>query len=135
MGRPLTPRDTLWLARMLVVLAAASVLRQAPLPWLVRAVERRTGEPRARADVGRVVWLAQGLLGRLYRRDFCLPRSLVLFHFLSGWGYPVRLLFGVRKGGAALTGHAWVEVAGAPFEEAYDPRALYHVTYSYPPTP
>src|SRR5690606_19508667 len=100
-------------------------------PRLARAFERaprRAGTP----DVARLVRLVQCVLRRVYRRDFCLPQSLILFHFLSGWDQPVRLCLGVRKAGHGISGHAWIELDGRPLAERRDPREAYHVTFTHP---
>lgn len=115
------------------LLVAFEVLKRgSSLPRLLRAFERapRTSSVPA-AEVERTVWLVQGVLRRCYRRDFCLPQSLVLFHLLSGWGFPVRIHFGVRKQDGTMTGHAWLELGGEPFREPRDPRLLYHTIHSH----
>jgi hypothetical protein len=50
-------------------------------------------------------------------RAQCLHRSLVLHRWLHGQGAPSVLRIGVRKEGAALKAHAWVELDG---EVVYD---------------
>ena len=116
------------------LLVAFEVLKRgSSLPRLLRTFERapRTSAVPA-AEVERTVWLTQGVLRRCYRRDFCLPQSLVLFHLLSGWGLPVRIHFGVRKQDGAVAGHAWLDLDGEPFCEPHDPRLLYHTIHSHP---
>lgn len=128
--------DVCWLSRIVGVLVAKEVVgRRVPLPRLARLLE---GKPRpgrgpyGPADAERLVWLTQGLLLRLYRHDFCYPRSLVLFHFLSRWGYRVHLNFGIRREGDMLAGHAWLDLDGRPFAEPEDPSERYRITYTYP---
>lgn len=130
---PFTGQDLRWLTRITGMLVAVRVLaRWVSLPQLVQAFERA---PRYDdADLNRLLWLTQGVLRRTHGRDFCMPRSLILFHFLSGWGYPVCIHFGVRRQGRALAGHAWVDLAGEPIGEAANPYTLYRTTYSYPST-
>lgn len=127
--------DVLLLPRILGVLGVVSVAgRRLSLDRLVRLLER---SPRAAAigDVDRLVRLTRGVLRRTHRRAFCHPRSLILFHVLSGWGYPVALHYGVRKASGRLEGHAWIDLAGEPLGEPRDPHALYHIVRSYPSTP
>jgi hypothetical protein len=121
--------------------ALSVALRQrgrASLPELVRRLESGgpAGARRPRPeDADRITYLTNSVLRALYRRDFCYPRALALFHFLSRWGLPVQFVLGVQRVGEALRGHAWVEVDGRPFGEADDPRRSYHVTYTYPTQP
>lgn len=50
------------------------------------------------------------------RQKECLPRALTLFSLLTRHGYPAEFVSGVRRNGADLTGHAWVEMGGMPVE-------------------
>lgn len=47
----------------------------------------------------------------------CLPRALALVRFLRRQGAPGRLQIGLRRSGAGLHGHAWVEVRGSPVND------------------
>jgi hypothetical protein len=60
----------------------------------------------------------------------CVRQSLALFRELTRMGYPAAIHFGVRREGAALTGHSWVTVGGVPIGESHPLEAL-SVTYSY----
>jgi hypothetical protein len=62
--------------------------------------------------------------------DTCLYRALTRYAILRGAGYPARFVMGVRSGPGDIAGHAWVELAGEPFDEDVD-RDL-TVTYAYP---
>lgn len=131
---PLHASDLRLLPRIVGALAFVSVTaRRVPPERLVRLVER---EPRAerRGDVERVLRLTQAVLRRTHGDACCYPRSLVLFHVLSGWACPVVLHFGVRKIGGGVEGHAWLELSGSPLGEPRDPRSLYHSIQSYSPT-
>jgi hypothetical protein len=132
-GFRLRPSDIPRLLYMGWLVAVAAVLTRVwSLPRLVRWFVASPGG--RRTDLARVVWLTRGLLGRLYGGGFCLPQSLVLLHYLSGWGLPVQIHFGVRNGEAGLAGHAWIDLAGHPVAEQGDPLAAYRVAYSYSPT-
>lgn len=125
-------RDVLLLPRILGVLGVVAVAGQRlPLGRLVRLLEREPDGEAVR-DVARLVRLTQGVLRRTHGRAFCYPRSLVLFHVLSGWGYPVALHLGIRKEAGAVEGHAWLDLAGEPLAEHQDPRSTYRVIQSYP---
>jgi hypothetical protein len=137
-----SPGD-LWL--LLRILALATVLplllRTLSLPRLLRWLTPSPVRPGAKApQPQRIARLVQRVLGlnRWVYRPNCLKRSLLLFHFLRRGGQDVRLHIGVRSpgplhAGAALDGHAWLELAGAPYLE---PQAAaigsYRVTYRYP---
>jgi hypothetical protein len=69
-------------------------------------------------------------------RASCLPRSLLLGWLLQRQGVKTQLRFGVRKSGAGLEAHAWVEHQGRaladgpcapqyflPFEQVISPPA------------
>lgn len=119
------------------VLGLAAVLRhRTALPRLIRLLEAspRQGGKVSDEEEARLVRLVQGVLRRTYRRDFCLVQSLMLYHFLSGWGRDVRLLCGVRRTGEGLAGHAWLEVDGKPYRESGDPARAYRVTFAASPT-
>lgn len=128
--------DIRWLPRIGWALLVAALRHRASLPRLVRLLEpgRPAAPPRTGGEEARLVYLVDGVLRRLYGQDFCLPRSLMLYHFLSGWGRDVRLLCGVRRTREGLAGHAWVEVDGVPYREPSDPGRTYHVTFTATPT-
>jgi hypothetical protein len=47
----------------------------------------------------------------------CLRRSLALYYLATRAGYPVRMALGIRRDGANVTGHGWLELDGLPFLE------------------
>src|SRR5438093_10038188 len=55
--------------------------------------------------------------GRLLVSSNCLERSLAMYHVLSRAGATPALVLGTRRDGAALAGHAWIELDGNPFAE------------------
>jgi hypothetical protein len=65
--------------------------------------------------------------------DTCLYRALTRYAILRSAGYPARFVMGVRPGAGEIVGHAWVELAGEPFDEDLEPDLV--VTYAYPETP
>ena len=117
----------MWLLAKVILLQ-----RMLSLPTLVRAFDAEPGQRAPSVSLRRLVWLSRALLVRTHRADFCLPQSLVLFHFLRKWGEPVQIHFGVRRSGDALVGHAWLTLAGRPVVEARDPKSVYATTFSYP---
>ena len=48
----------------------------------------------------------------------CLPRAMALSRLLDRRGLTARLCVGVRRDGAELIAHAWVEYGGIPLGEA-----------------
>ena len=131
--RSLRPREALLLVQMVAMVSALAVLqRTVSLPRLVRLFDVRRPRREGRLSPQRLAWLASGLLRRIFGQDFCMPRSLVLFHFMRKWAYPVRLHFGIAKQGSKLKGHAWVTLDGEPFAEHGDPRETFKTVYTYP---
>ena len=68
------------------------------------------------ADIARLVNAAASLLG-----NHCLPRALVLWHFLRGRGTQAEVRVGVAKRpDGSLDAHAWVECDGIPVNQDED---------------
>ena len=132
--KPLRPSDLLLLPRIAGVLAFVSVTaRRVPPGRLVRLVERAP-RPERKGDVERLVWLTQAVLRRTHGDACCYPRSLALFHVLSGWACPVTLHFGVRKDEGGIEAHAWLDLDGEPLGEPRNPRSRYQPIHSFSPT-
>jgi len=63
----------------------------------------------------------------------CVPRALAVFAALRARGAPAVFCSGVRRRGAVLEGHAWVELDGEPVTELHEPMgARYVVNLRYP---
>lgn len=61
----------------------------------------------------------------------CLKKSLVIFHILKKMDVNVKFVWGVKKQGADMSAHSWVEKDGIPvYAEPVDIRE-YHRIYSY----
>ncbi len=82
------------------------------------------------------IWRVLRVVEAFYRRtrllpDTCLYRALTRYALLRQSGHAATFVMGmdprVRED---LTAHAWVELDGAPYQEALDPRLV--VTYLYP---
>lgn len=108
------------------------LLRQfVSLPTLIRhAVSLRTRP--TTVDVDSAVRVVKGVLRRVYRRDYCLPQSIVLYRILVRAGLQPRLLIGVRHNGPGLDGHAWVTLDDRPLAERADPVSTFATTFQFP---
>lgn len=133
----LSLRDLWWIFRVLAVIAVFPLLKRVlSLPALVRLFDARPRKDALPdADAERLLLITRGLLRRTVRRDYCLPRSLILFHHFRKWNYPVQIHVGVRKKDGKLTGHAWVSVDGAPFVERDEPERTFTPFFVYPEVP
>lgn len=133
----LRPSDVRLVSRMLYLLGKLLALRsRRPLPELIAAFDAEPEtEPVPKRDIQRLVRLVDALMQTTFRDEYCMKRSLLLFHFLRRWGHDVRIHFGVVKREGSLKGHAWVDLNEAPLAEFEDPRTIYARTYSYPPLP
>ncbi|PYR38106.1 MAG: lasso peptide biosynthesis B2 protein [Acidobacteria bacterium] len=130
----LTREDVVLIARMMpwrVVLPVAK--RVIPLSTLVSvmALPRRFLERRPLREK-RVASLAHRVSGLGARSPAnCLERSLLAYRFLSEMGAGPRLVLGVRKQGATVEGHAWVEVDGRAMGEPAPQDLGYAPTTSF----
>ncbi|HET7188077.1 MAG TPA: lasso peptide biosynthesis B2 protein, partial [Gemmatimonadaceae bacterium] len=136
--------------------SAMRLLRTAPHVWrawravrahadpraMLAAVEPAAPSPRrvpaelAVADVRRCVALLRRLRPALAEYETaCLLQSLALYRVLRRQGEAVRFVSGVRRDGASLRGHAWVERKGHPFPtgEELDMMRDYRELFSGPP--
>ncbi|MCL4473119.1 MAG: lasso peptide biosynthesis B2 protein [Actinobacteria bacterium] len=133
------PRD-LWLflrILILLILLPGQIRRQS-LPDLLARLDPGVGPgPRDQILLEKTSGFIDSLLNyRFFRRyGRCLLRSLVLFRFLRGQGWPVEIHFGVRKtaeGMADITGHSWLVLDGEPFLEDESQRGSFATTMRYP---
>ncbi len=64
----------------------------------------------------------------------CLVRALAVYAALRQRGWPVEFVTGVRRRGAAIVGHAWVECDGDVLLEMEEPNrcALYEQNFRFP---
>jgi hypothetical protein len=79
-------------------------------------------------EIARLVNAAASIL-----RALCLPRSLVLWHFLRHRGVFTEIRFGVsRPDDGKFAAHAWVELDGLPLNDSADILGLYWALPAYP---
>ena len=89
-----------------------------------------------RSKLEKTVGFVDSLLKyRVFRRyGRCLLRTLTLFSFLRGQGWPVEIHFGVRKteeGASDITGHSWLVLESEPFLEDESQRGSFATTYHH----
>ena len=119
----LTPAGRALVLYSLVLLPAAALsLRACGMARTKALLERlgRAGSGDARAleprEIARLVDAAATLL-----RARCLPRSLVLWHFVRDHGAPAEIRLGVsRLADGGLSAHAWLEYDGLPLNDHAD---------------
>ena len=115
-----------------VILSVAVKLRSLPAALYLLSY---TPQENARLDVLRdrkTVTAVDAILGidRFVFRPVCWKRAILLHRFLGKQGCASTVVFGVRKVGGNLKGHAWLEVDGSPAYEVKQPD--YVVTYRFP---
>jgi hypothetical protein len=85
------------------------------------------------ASLRRALLLAERGVARLpWVPRTCLYRALARYAFLRRRGLDISFVLGLGSGAPESTGHAWVELGGAPFEEVEDVDN-YVVTFRFPP--
>ena len=92
------------------------------VPW-----PRRTSLEAARARVERAIGVAAKV-----RPQTCLTRGISRYVVLRRAGLPVELVFGLGTPGGPHEGHCWLELDGAPYLEATDPRSVFPETFRVP---
>ena len=134
---PVGPSDWPLFVEALATLAVASMaIRLLPFRW-VAAAASKSGRKTAPADpetVRRVRGAVRGWGRRVPWKSVCFQRGLALHWMLRRRGIPSVLLYGVRRQGAGLAAHVWVDVDGETViggEEAPDFACLAR----FPPNP
>ena len=120
-----------------LITALPVLLKVTKLPTLLRWLTPRHIQPGAlEEEAQRVIAYTDRLLGLnwLWFSPSCLTRSLVLYHFLTGFGMPVQVNFGIRKEGPPITlsGHGWLSLKGKTYLEQGDPLPLFKIMYTFP---
>ena len=117
------------LRSLLLLPAVAALLRlrgmERTRTWLDRLGPFAAGDASALApfEIAALVGAAAGLL-----HARCLPRSLVLWHFLRDCATSAEIRLGVAKrSDGSLSAHAWVEFDGLPLNDGSDVCERYAV--------
>lgn len=97
------------------------------LPTVLRAITWR-GPHVTRDRATRSTFRSEYVARKLRVEDTCLYRALARWTALKRAGLPAELVLGLRRE-APDTGHAWVELDGAPVDEAADASLM--ATYRY----
>lgn len=84
----------------------------------------------------RIVHLGVLMLARnrLFLKNSCLKRSLLLYHFLRKHGVEVCIHFGVKKIGDYLAGHSWLTHYGNLLADKERYGEVFTPIVSYPKT-
>ncbi len=109
------------------------MLRRHSLPGLLGALtpERALRERVPLPTVEDALLAAERVIERLrVVPDTCLYRSLARYAVLRSAGHPARFVMGLSPRAPEITGHAWVELDGAPMGETVDDDMV--ITYAYP---
>lgn len=134
----LTPAGRTLVLHSLLLLPAVALSLHARGMVRTRAALGRLG----RRGAGKTEELAPGEVARLVDaaasalRVRCLPRSLVLWHFVRDRSRSVEVRLGVSKlGDGSLYAHAWLEFDGLPLNERADVFERYAVLPPLPEKP
>lgn len=105
-----------------------------PLPRMLQELTpRHLPRPAvALPEIGRVLRLVEAVCRRMrVMPDTCLYRALTRYALLRRSGHAAKFVMGMDpRAREDLTAHAWVELDGAPYQEALDAGLV--VTYVYP---
>ena len=130
------PSEAILLCRLAWWVVVVSVAARCfSLPRALRIVSTNTSTFNTSVSIEAQEQLARSLdrilsTEILMFRPVCWKRAAVLHRFLSSRGVATRICFGVKRGGGAVTGHAWLEADGKPILEKEPPD--YVVTYAFP---
>ncbi len=90
--------------------------------WLVNQPEADTNQT---APFEQLVWSVNAAANHHLRKPTCLRRSLSLKQMLQRRRISADLHIGIRKSGAQISAHAWIELAGIIVNDSPDITAHY----------
>lgn len=115
-------------------LRMGSLVEKNPIPSLLSMLSKRPVDEAPLDACERALARAETLTAHLpFVPKTCLYRSLASYALLRRAGHPVRFVMAIeppKEPLADLSGHAWVELDGAPLGEEIDATLV--VTYAYP---
>lgn len=103
-----------------------------PLPAALSALTPPTAPQTVDADTTRAIVDALTAFGAGRPLGICLRRSLARYHFLRRAGLPVVVVFGARRLGEDIGGHAWLTLNGQPYHELPQHYLNYAVMFVFP---
>ncbi len=103
-----------------------------PLPAALQEMTPSTALQTLDTDTIRAIIDALTAFGAGRPLGICLRRSLARYYFLRRAGLPVVVVFGARRLGDGIGGHAWLTLDGAPYHELPQHYQTYAVMFSYP---
>jgi hypothetical protein len=117
-ARSLAPADWRLLASAWARLGGIAVALRCgvPLPTLRRLLRPgyRAGPGRREVSAPRLAGLVRAAARLVPLRTACLARALCLENMLAERGLEPVLRLGVRRAGAGIAAHAWIEIDDAP---------------------
>jgi hypothetical protein len=119
-------REALLLARTL-----PGLLDQ-PLPQALAALTPAPEPSELDNDTIRAIVDGVAAFGAGRPLGICLRRSLLRYYFLRRAGLPVTVVFGARRRGDGIGGHAWLVLNGAPYHELPEHYREFAVMFAYP---
>lgn len=103
-----------------------------PLPVALQAMTPAPAPQMLDNDTIRAIADALTAFGAGRPLGICLRRSLTRYHFLRRAGLPVVVVFGARRLGDGIGGHAWLVLDGQPYHELPQHYLNYAVMFTYP---
>ena len=103
-----------------------------PLPAALLAMTPQPAPQSLDNDTIRAIADALTAFGAGRPLGICLRRSLTRYHFLRRAGLPVTVVFGARRLGDGIGGHAWLVLDGQPYHELPQHYQNYAVMFTYP---
>lgn len=96
--------------------------------------EKAQAQNTSHASVKRIVSLGLLLLNRnrLFLKNSCLKRSLLLYYFLRKDGVNVQIYFGIKKLDDRLSGHSWLTQDGNLLADREQHRRAFTEVLSFP---
>lgn len=115
--QPSLRRDALVAAALLTLFWVALRIPGLPVLRRVGASAKQAANSSDAERARAIAHVVNATAMRTFGPGQCLTRSLALQWMLRGRGIASQLRIGVRRSGAGLSAHAWVECAGVPVND------------------